>query len=135
MPLRPTRSWDDVKEFSHAVAEVVVRAQPELYLATMSRAKRAGKVFIDYLRNGRGATFVAPYSTRRRPGAPVSAPLRWDELTARLRPDGYTVATMGRRLAGLKADPWSGYDDTRQEITAEMMRTLGLRPGRTTSAA
>ena len=135
VPLRPTRSWDEVKDFSHAVADVMVRAQPELYLATMSRAKRAGKVFIDYLRNGRGATFVAPYSTRRRACAPVSAPLRWDELSARLRPDAYTMANMGRRLAGARTDPWRGYDATRQEITAEMMRTLGLKPGRATSAA
>ena len=135
VPLRPNRSWDEVKEFSHAVAEVMVRAQPELYLATMSRAKRAGKVYIDFLRNGRGATFVAPYSTRRRAGAPLSLPLRWDELNARLRPDAYTVGNIGRRLAGVKVDPWRGYEETRQEITAETMRTLGLHPGRTTSAA
>ena len=126
VPLSATRPWDDIKDFSHAVADLMVRADPARYLATMSRKKRAGKVYIDYLRNGRGATFVAPYSTRRRPGAPVSAPLRWDELTARLRPDRYTVGNLGRRLARLKADPWQGYAATRQEITDEMMRRVGV---------
>ena len=126
VPLRPVRPWDDVKDFSRAVAELMVRAAPARYLATMSRKKRAGKVYIDYLRNGRGATFVAPYSTRRRPGAPVSAPLRWDELTARLRPDRYTVGNLGRRLSRLQADPWDGYADTHQEISAEMMRRVGV---------
>jgi bifunctional non-homologous end joining protein LigD len=135
VPLRPTRSWNVVKDFSHAVADLMVRAEPQRYLATMSRRKRVGKVFIDYLRNGRGATFVAPYSTRRRAGAPVSAPLRWDELTAALRPDGYTVANAGRRLASLKADPWQGYDETDQEITDQMTRAVGMKSRRETTAA
>jgi bifunctional non-homologous end joining protein LigD len=135
VPLRPTRPWDDIKDFSHAVADLMVRADPGRYLATMSRKKRAGKVYIDYLRNGRGATFVAPYSTRRRPGAPVSAPLRWDELTAKLRPDRYTVGNLGRRLARLKADPWQGYAATRQEITDEMMRLVGVAARRAGEAA
>jgi bifunctional non-homologous end joining protein LigD len=113
----------------------MVRADPAHYLATMSRKKRAGKVYIDYLRNGRGATFVAPYSTRRRAGAPVSAPLRWDELTARLRPDRYAVGNLGRRLARLKADPWQGYAATCQEITDEMMRLVGVAARHTGGAA
>jgi len=135
VPLRPTRPWDDIKDFSHAVADLMVRADPAHYLATMSRKKRAGKVYIDYLRNGRGATFVAPYSTRRRAGAPVSAPLRWDELTARLRPDRYAVGNLGRRLARLKADPWQGYAATCQEITDEMMRLVGVAARHTGGAA
>ena len=88
------------------------RAEPQRYLATMSQSKRAGKVFIDYLRNGRGATFVAPYSTRRRPGAPVSAPLRWEELhgrpAARRVHRGQRRSPSGgsqrRPLAGLRRD-------------------------------
>ncbi len=135
VPLRPTRPWHDVKDFSHAIADLMVQAEPERYIATMSRQKRAGKVYIDYLRNGRGATFVAPYSTRRRPGAPVSAPLRWDELTAKLRPDGYTVANIGRRLASLKTDPWEGYFDTSQEISDAMLQAAGVKPRRETAAA
>ncbi len=101
----------------------------------MSRSKRVGKVFIDYLRNGRGATFVAPYSTRRRPGAPVSAPLRWEQLTPDLRPDAYTVGNAGRRLAGRNADPWQGYADSDQQITDDMKRAVGLDTRRETSAA
>jgi bifunctional non-homologous end joining protein LigD len=135
VPLRPTRSWDEVKDFSHALADLMVRAEPQRYLATMSKRKRAGKVFIDYLRNGRGATFVAPYSTRRRPGAPVSAPLRWDQLDGRLRPDGFTVSNAGRRLMGRNEDPWQGYAETDQEITDDMTRAVGLNARRETNAA
>jgi bifunctional non-homologous end joining protein LigD len=135
VPLRPTRSWDEVKDFSHALADLMVRAEPQRYLATMSRRKRAGKVFIDYLRNGRGATFVAPYSTRRRPGAPVSAPLRWEQLDADLRPDAYTVGNVGRLLGGRGEDSWRGYAETDQEITDDMTRAVGLKPRRETSAA
>ncbi len=135
VPLRPTRSWDEIKDFSHALADLMVRAEPQRYLATMSKSKRAGKVFIDYLRNGRGATFVAPYSTRRRPGAPVSAPLRWEELTADLRPDAYTVGNAGRRLAGRSDDPWRGYAEIDQEIGDDMLRAVGMDPRRETSAA
>ena len=134
VPLRPVRPWPVVKDFSHAIADLMVKAEPEGYVATMSRRKRTGKVYIDYLRNGRGATFVAPYSTRRRAGAPVSAPLRWDELTATLRPDGYTVATVGRRFPGVADDPWRDYFDVRQEITEEMLRTVGVTSPRETAA-
>jgi bifunctional non-homologous end joining protein LigD len=135
VPLRPTRSWDEVKDFSHAIADLMVRAEPQRYLATMSRRKRAGKVFIDYLRNGRGATFVAPYSTRRRSGAPVSAPLRWERLASAGGPAAYTIGNSGRRLAGSKTDPWSGYFQIDQEITDDMTRAVGLDPRRETSAA
>jgi bifunctional non-homologous end joining protein LigD len=113
----------------------MVRAEPQRYLATMSRSKRVGKVFIDYLRNGRGATFVAPYSTRRRPGAPVSAPLRWEQLDAHQRPDAYTVGNVGRLLGGRGEDPWRGYAETDQEITDDMKRAVGLKSRRETSAA
>ncbi len=84
-PLTPKADWETVKSFSKAVAERIVRESPEEYIATMSKEKRKGKIFIDYLRNGRGATSIAAYSTRGRLGAPVSTPVSWDELTADLK--------------------------------------------------
>ena len=135
VPLEPARGWDEVKEFSHALTDAMVAADPASFVATMSLKKRVGKVYIDFLRNGRGATFIIPYGTRRRPGAPVSAPLRWDELSAKLRGDLYTVGNLRRRMASLKADPWEGYGDVRQEITDDALRAVGLKPTRRKKAA
>jgi bifunctional non-homologous end joining protein LigD len=91
----------------------------------MSKEKREGKIFIDYLRNVRGATSIAAYSTRRKPGAPISTPVAWDELTVDLKPDSYNINNIRRRLAGLAEDPWAGYFSIRQEITQEMKKKAG----------
>ncbi|MFN2361150.1 MAG: ATP-dependent DNA ligase, partial [Marinobacter sp.] len=79
-----------------------------------------------YLRNGRGATAVASFSTRARPGAPVAVPIRWNELTSSLRPDQYSVANLRRRLAHLKEDPWADFYDAQVPITQSMRRAVGL---------
>jgi bifunctional non-homologous end joining protein LigD len=92
----------------------------------MSKEKRKGKIFIDYLRNGRGATSIAPYSTRSRQGAPISTPVAWDELTVDLKPDSYNIYNIRRRLAGLEEDPWAGYFSIRQEITQEIQKKAGI---------
>jgi bifunctional non-homologous end joining protein LigD len=81
---------------------------------------------VDYLRNTRGATAVASYSTRARPGAPVATPLRWDELTPRLARDRYSIANVARRLSALSADPWEGFFDLRQSITRATEARLAL---------
>jgi bifunctional non-homologous end joining protein LigD len=126
VPLTPEAGWDTVKAFSRAVAESIVREAPREYIATMSRDKRRGKIFIDYLRNGRGATSIAAYSTRSRHGAPVSAPLAWDELSAGLKSDSFNIDSIRRRLAGLKEDPWADYFSVRQEITGKMLEKVNL---------
>ena len=126
VPLVRTAEFDDVKAFARAVADEAVRRKSDRYLANMSKAKRKGKIFIDYLRNGRGATFVAPYSTRARPGAPVSVPIGWDELSPDLRSDAFDVTNLPRRLAGLGADPWARIGAVRQQITKAMRRAVGL---------
>lgn len=116
VPLKPRAGWVAVKAFAHGVALALARDEPSRYLATASKAKRRGKIYVDYLRNGRGATAIAAYSTRSRAGAPVATPLRWDELSPKRRPDHYTVATLPRRLASLRDDPWSGYEKARTAL-------------------
>ncbi|MHC4414709.1 MAG: DNA ligase D [Planctomycetota bacterium] len=125
VPLTRRTAWPDAKAFARAVATDLARIAPLNFVATVSKALRTHRVFIDYLRNQRGSTAVAPYSTRARPGACVSTPLRWDELSA-LRPAAaYTAATVPARLARLDEDPWAAYRRTRQSITARMRRAVG----------
>jgi bifunctional non-homologous end joining protein LigD len=98
----------------------MTRDAPDRYLATMSKAKRRGKVYIDYLRNQRGATAIASYSTRARNGAPVATPIAWEELSARTRPDMYNIKNLPKRLSKLRRDPWKGFFSARQSITREV---------------
>ncbi len=80
VPVRAQTGWVEAKAFCRGVADFMVRTAPDRFVATMSKAARKGKIFIDYLRNGRGATAIAPYSSRNRPGATVSVPIAWEEL-------------------------------------------------------
>ncbi|AUX42837.1 DNA ligase D [Sorangium cellulosum] len=125
VPIVAQRGWDEVKPFTKAVADALVRYEPARYIATLSKAKRTGKVFIDYLRNGRGATAVAPYSTRARPGAAVATPISWDELDAPLDPAAFTIETVPQRIATVD-DPWAELGSVRQSITSAMMKQVGL---------
>lgn len=92
-------------------------AYPADYNANMSEAARPSKIVIDYLRDGHGATAVAAFSTRARPGAPVSVPLRWEELGSATRSDRFTVRNVAKRLASIKNDPWEGIKSLRQTLT------------------
>jgi bifunctional non-homologous end joining protein LigD len=124
MPFSPASrvSWDDAFGFSQAVSERLAREQPKGYVATMSKARRVDKIFIDYFRNHRGSTAIAAYSTRARPGAPVAVPLAWDELTPALNPRAFTVETVPARIAGLKRDPWAATIAAKQRLTAKALR-------------
>src|SRR5262252_835304 len=115
-------SWDDAFAFSQTISERLARDQPAGYVATMSKAKRTGKIFIDYFRNHRGSTAIAAYSTRARPGAPVAVPVAWDELTPALDPRGFNVLTVPARIAALTADPWAATIAARQRLTAKALR-------------
>lgn len=126
VPLAAKQTWDEVKTFSQALAEHLVKEAPERYTSKMAKAGRKGKLFIDYLRNSRGATAVAAYSTRARPGATVSTPVGWDELR-RLTPDQFTVKTVPRRLNMLKQDPWKEFWNVRQSITQSARRAVALK--------
>ena len=124
VPLDRRSGWEEMKSFSKAVADGVVKLEPGKYIATASKAKRKGKIFIDYLRNNRDATTVAAYSTRARNGAPVSTPITWDELSPDLTPNKYNVGNLRARLSSLKEDPWKDFFTTRQSITAAMKKKV-----------
>ena len=117
-PLTPKKGWDEVKDFTHALAQAMAKDSPGLYVATMSKKARRGRIFIDYLRNGRAQTSVATFSARARPGAPVATPVAWSELGPDLTPARFTVENLGRRLSALKRDPWSGFFKLKQTFDA-----------------
>jgi len=108
--------WDDAKDFAHAMVLAMEADAPDKYLSKMTKSIRGGKIFLDYLRNGRGATAIVAYSTRARPGAAVSVPVDWDELGPKLTPDKFTVLNIGKRLANLKKDPWAGIGKMKQKL-------------------
>jgi bifunctional non-homologous end joining protein LigD len=115
-PIAPRVDWDTAKAFTQGVAEAMSRAHPERYVANMSKRARRGRIFIDWVRNGRGATAVAAYSTRARLQAPVSTPLAWDELSEGLRSDHFTLDNLRERLDFVRRDPWEGFFKRRQRI-------------------
>ncbi|PVA05516.1 DNA ligase D [Thalassorhabdomicrobium marinisediminis] len=98
LPLRRSQGWDTVKLFSKTVAHVLETKFPDRYTASMSKSKRKGRIFIDYLRNERGATAIAPYSIRARTGAPVATPVTWDELKTLKGANRFTLSDMKDRL-------------------------------------
>lgn len=116
IPIKPNHQWDKVKEFSHAFVDLLVEHNPEAYVSNMSKIKRKGKIFIDYLRNQRGATAIAAYSTRARIHAPVSVPLDWDELTNSRKDTEFTIATLPERLKRLRKDPWQDFFKVKQSL-------------------
>jgi bifunctional non-homologous end joining protein LigD len=126
VPIARRHDWDEAKEFCKRVAEVIVEADPRRYTANMSKAARTGKIFIDYLRNGRGSTAVCAYSTRAKPGAPVSVPLRWEELKPAIRSDQFNIRNLQQRLDKLAGDPWDGIEDVTQSLTKPAKKALGM---------
>ena len=124
VPVVPKIDWDNAKEFSKRVAEWMVRQAPDRYTATMSKAKRQGKIYIDYLRNAKTATAVSAYSTRARAGAPVSVPLRWGELGGDVREDYFNVRNILQHLSRSRKDPWHDYETARRAITPALMKRL-----------
>lgn len=126
VPLVRRAEWEEVRQFSKAVASLLASAAPDRYTLDMSKKKRKGRVLLDYMRNTRGATAIEAYSTRARPGAPVAVPITWDELEDDVRSDTFNVRNVPERLAGLHEDPWKEMAAARQSLTAAMKRRLGL---------
>jgi bifunctional non-homologous end joining protein LigD len=125
-PIAPTLEWDVVKQFTKALSEEFAREQPDKYTSKITKASRKGRIFIDYLRNQFDATAIGAYSARARPGATVSVPLRWDEVTPSLDLASYTVRSVPHRLAHLAADPWADFDAQRRPITPEILEEVGF---------
>jgi bifunctional non-homologous end joining protein LigD len=126
VPLTPKLNWDQVKAFAKWIADSFVAQRPEAFTANMAKRARHGRIYIDYLRNGRGATAVGAYIPRARPGAPVSTPLSWQEVESGVKPDRFTVETVLQRLASLPSDPWVEIGKTRQTISAAVRRQVGI---------
>jgi bifunctional non-homologous end joining protein LigD len=116
VPVEPVVGWEEAKAFTLSVAKAMAKARPDRYVATTSKRARSGRIFIDYLRNDRGSTAVAAYSTRALPQASVSTPLAWEELSEGLRSNHFTVANLRNRLRTLKRDPWHALFKIRQRI-------------------
>ena len=116
VPLAPRADWDTAKAFCEQVANDLAARRPDAYVATMSKARRTGRVFIDWLRNTRGATSVASWSLRARPGAPVAVPLRWEELGRVRAGNQFGLAAAQARAARLRRDPWEGFATLRQRL-------------------
>jgi bifunctional non-homologous end joining protein LigD len=120
--------WDTAKSFSERIAACMAAESPKLYLAKMNKALRKGRIFIDYFRNSREATSVAPYSTRARPGAPVSAPVTWERLSRTTGGNDFSVLDLKKRL---KEDAWGEIGKVRQKLPAPPKRAVRVRRGAT----
>ena len=114
VPIEPTAEWREVKSFAKGLSAQMAADSPDRYLTKISKAERAGRIFIDYLRNDPTSTAVAPYSTRSRLGAPVAMPLLWEEVKQGLDPCDYTIATVPALIARQADDPWAEMPATRQ---------------------
>ena len=116
VPLAPEVDWSVVKPFCRAFAERMAAEEPTRFLAHLKIADRKGRILMDWLRNGLGATAIGSFSPRARPGATVATPVTWREVTARLDPAAFTVLTVPARLAKLRADPWRGFAEAEQRL-------------------
>lgn len=117
VPLAPDHDWDTHKDWSRRFATALATAEPDRFVATMSKAKRSGKIFIDYLRNQRGGTAVLPYSARARPGAPVAAPVAWDELRTFENAHPWSIADAGPLIARASAKALIGWGYATQRLS------------------
>ncbi len=126
VPVLRRHSWEQVRDFAHTFAESIVAIEPRAFTTSMRKADRVGKIFIDYVRNTRGATSIGAYSPRARPGAPIAVPLHWDEVEQGAERPEYCVRDIGERLAELAADPWADLPKARQSLTRDALSRLGL---------
>lgn len=115
-PLKRTAGWQDVRDFARRFAKQLAEESPRRLTAHASKERRHGRIFVDYLRNGRGTTAIAAYSPRARSGAHVAAPVTWQEVEAGVQPNAFDVAAMPGRLASLPHDPWENFEEARRPL-------------------
>ena len=125
-PIQPEFEWPMVKQFAHAVVLQMEKANPKLYLTTMSKSARSNKIYLDYLRNNRESPAVAPFSTRARPGIPVALPLDWKELSSTSRPK-FFVPNFDSWKSRLRRDPWRPMLQSKQRLELKILRALGIK--------
>jgi bifunctional non-homologous end joining protein LigD len=118
IPLTPRHEWLDVKRFARGIARGFAQQFPQEFVATASKAKRNGKIFIDWMRNERGATAISPYATRAKENCPIAAPVSWRELPHIRAASQYNISNMAHRLESLQQDPWEDYFSMDQTIPA-----------------
>lgn len=127
VPLTRKLGWDEVKDFSHAIVSHMAKLLPERFSAVSGPKNRVGRIFIDYLRNGLGATTICAYAARTREGLPVSVPIYREEVAELKGADQWNVSNVHQRLAEVGDKPWADLKKTRQSITADMRKRLGLK--------
>jgi bifunctional non-homologous end joining protein LigD len=124
LPIARRSTWEEAKAFARALGQVLARRDERAFVLSASKRLRRGRIFVDYLRNARGATAIAPYSARARPGAAVATPVAWDELTTDLDPAELDVRSVLERLKS-SSDPWADYFDVRQALTRSVLSAVG----------
>ncbi|HEX2204363.1 MAG TPA: DNA ligase D [Longimicrobium sp.] len=127
VPLARKHTWDEVKEFSKQLSADLSARSPGQYITKSTLSKRKGKIFLDYLRNGRGATAISAYCARAKPTAAASVPITWEELTPSLRTDDFTPDAVIARLKRMKVDPWKGFYRSRQTLTKKAKEGVGMK--------
>jgi DNA ligase D len=127
VPLTPKDDWETVKDFSHELVKYITKLIPDRFSAVSGPKNRVGKIFIDYLRNGKGATTINAYAVRTREGLPVSVPIFKEEVHEIKGANAWNIRNLPKRLGLIGEDPWKDYTKTKQNITAGMRRRLGLK--------
>jgi bifunctional non-homologous end joining protein LigD len=128
LPIEPEHEWPIIKQFSRSLVQKMEKSNPGLYITNMVKAARKNRIYLDYLRNDREATAIAPFSTRARPGVPVAVTLDWNELKAPVRP-AFHVSDFASWKSRLRRDPWNGIMEPRQRLTPEILRSIGVKIG------
>jgi bifunctional non-homologous end joining protein LigD len=125
VPIERHTNWDDAKAFARAVCRTFAAREPKRLTTNMAKHIRRGKIFLDYIRNGRGATAIASYSTRAHDTPTIAVPIRWEELAGLDSPDHYDIARALQRLQQLESDPWANVDSARKRITKAIRKAVG----------
>jgi bifunctional non-homologous end joining protein LigD len=124
IPVTRRHTWLEARAFARAIAEMLAGDAPGLFTARAGREERAGRVYVDYLRNAQGATAIAAYSLRARPGLPVSMPIAWSELAGDVRGAHFNIDNAASVAARRREDPWADYDRSRQTLSASVRRAV-----------